>query len=124
MIRPILACENPYAASKVFAAAGWKIDFSQPIESGDPLVGVSLENNAVLLGITQGYVPKHDMPYIGCGVILYLTVPTNQIQTIHQAHQQLNPSEIQVQSWGDSAFEVEICGYKFMIAAEQKKASP
>ena len=53
MIRPILACENPYKAAEEFVAAGWKMDFSQPPESGDPLVGVSLYDNVVLLGVTE-----------------------------------------------------------------------
>ena len=54
MIRPILACEGPYAAAEKFVSAGWKLDFSQPPESGDPLVGVSLFGNSVLLGVTGG----------------------------------------------------------------------
>ena len=56
MIRPILACKDPYKAAEEFAAAGWNIDFSQPPESGDPLVGLSLCGNSVLLGVTEGYV--------------------------------------------------------------------
>ena len=56
MIRPILACSDPYKTAEQFAAAGWNIDFSQPPESGDPLVGVSLFGNSVLLGVTDGYV--------------------------------------------------------------------
>lgn len=58
MIRPILACVDPYKAAEDFATAGWNIDFSQPPESGDPLVGVSLFGNSVLLGVTEGYVEE------------------------------------------------------------------
>ncbi len=47
MIRPILACADPYKAAESFAAARWNIDFSQSPESGDPLVGVSLCGNSV-----------------------------------------------------------------------------
>ena len=54
MIRPILACENPYALAEEFERAGWCVDFSQSPESGDPLVGVSLMGNALLLGVTAG----------------------------------------------------------------------
>lgn len=46
MIRPILACENPYKTAEEFIATGWKIDFSQPPEIGDPLVGISLYDNS------------------------------------------------------------------------------
>lgn len=65
MIRPILACKNPYRTAEEFAAAGWKIDFSQPPESGDPLVGVSLFDNKFLLGVTDGYVQDNEKEYIG-----------------------------------------------------------
>ena len=65
MIRPILACKNPYRTAEEFVAAGWKIDFSQPPESGDPLVGVSLFDNKFLLGVIDGYVQDNEKEYIG-----------------------------------------------------------
>ena len=116
MIKPILACDNPYSAGEVFKGAGWNIDFSQPIESGDPLVGVSLCGNEVLLGITEGYVDEADKSHIGCGVVLYLTVPVECIEEIYEKHKDLGPSNLKKQPWGDYAFEVCICGYQFMIA--------
>lgn len=119
MIRPILACVEPYKAAEEFAAAGWNIDFSQPPESGDPLVGVSLCGNSVLLGITEGYVTDEQLPYIGCGVEIYMTVPAEQIEQIYDNHLTLNPSKLTVQPWGDMAFGVKISGYQFMIAAVQ-----
>lgn len=121
MIRPILACVDPYKAAEEFSAAGWKIDFSQPLESGDPLVGVSLCGNSVLLGITEGYVTADKLPYIGCGVEIYMTVPSGQIRRIHEKHRMLNPTELTVQPWGDLAFEVHIGGYQFMISATQSE---
>ena len=117
MIRPILACTDPYKAAEEFAAAGWNVDFSQPRESGDPRVGVSLCGNSVLLGVTDGYVFEHQLPYIGCGVELYMTVPAGQIQLIYENHLALKPTKLSVQPWGDQAFEVKIGGYQFMIAA-------
>lgn len=117
MIRPILACTDPYKAAEEFAAAGWNIDFSQPPESGDPLVGVSLCGNSLLLGVTDGYVPHDHIPYIGCGIEIYMTVPVEQIQRIYENHLPLNPTELTIQPWGDKAFEVKIGGYQFMIAA-------
>ena len=119
MIRPILACQDPYKAAEKFASAGWNIDFSQPPESGDPLVGVSLCENSVLLGITDGYVEDELIRYIGCGVEIYLTVPAEQIESIYQKHMMLYPTELTTQPWGDLAFEVKIGGYQFMIAAVQ-----
>lgn len=118
MIRPILACDDPYKTAKEFSAAGWNIDFSQPPESGDPLVGVSLLDNSVLLGVTEGYVTADELPHIGCGVELYLTVPADQIRSIYENHKKLDPTQLTPQPWGDLAFEVEIGGFKFMIASQ------
>lgn len=120
MIRPILACEDPYKAAEEFASAGWNIDFSQPPESGDPLVGVSLCGNSVLLGVTDGYVADNHIQHIGCGVEIYMTVQAERIKSIYQNHLMLHPTELTFQPWGDLAFEVEIGGYRFMIAAKQE----
>lgn len=120
MIKPILACENPYETAQLFAGAGWNIDFSQPPESGDPLVGVSLLDNFVLLGVTDGYVSKELLPYRGCGVEIYLTVPMGNIQEIYDNHSKLHPTALAVQPWGDLAFEVTIDGYRFFIAAQNE----
>lgn len=122
MIRPILACINPYETAEEFAATGWNVDFSQPPESGDPLVGVSLCGNSVLLGITDGYVADNQLRHIGCGVEIYMTVPAEQIQRIYENHLTLKPTPLTVQSWGDMAFEVRIGGYRFMIAAVKGNA--
>lgn len=108
MIRPILACKDPYKAAEEFASVGWNIDFTQPLESGDPLVGVSLCGNSVLLGITEGYVTDDLLPHIGCGVEIHITVPVEQIQQIYEDHLPLKPTELSVQPWGDLAFEVKI----------------
>ncbi|MCH5199112.1 MAG: hypothetical protein J1E34_09445 [Oscillospiraceae bacterium] len=120
MIRPILACIDPYKTADEFAALGWKIDFSQPPDSGDPLVGVSLFGNSILLGITDGYVLDGQIQYIGCGVEIYITVPAEEIQQIYDNHLLQSPTKLTLQPWGDTAFEVKIGGYKFMIAAEKR----
>ena len=119
MIRPILACIDPYKVAEEFASAGWDVDFSQLPDSGDPLVGVSLCGNSVLLGITDGYVTDDQIQHIGCGVEIYMTVPAEQIEIIYRNHLILHPTELIVQSWGDLAFEVKIGSYQFMIAAVQ-----
>lgn len=117
MIKPILACNNPFKTSDIYSSVGWKVDFSQSVESGDPLVGVSLFENQVLLGITEGYVKDDEIKYIGCGVEIYITVPKKYIYEIYNNHKILNPTNLEVQPWGDLAFEVMIDGYKFMIAS-------
>lgn len=117
MIRPILACENPYKTAEVFVAAGWKIDFSQPPKSGDPLVGISLYDNSVLLGVTEGYVANDVKQYVGCGVVFYLTVPNDGFNTVYENHKRFVLSAVEVQTWGDTVFEVEIGGFKFMITS-------
>lgn len=116
MIRPILACRDPYAAGQAFQSAGWTLDFSQPPESGDPLVGVSLYGNALLLGVTEGYVAKEELPFLGCGVVLYLTVPDDVLEAVHANHRAFCPTEIEAQPWGDRAFEVTAAGWRLMIA--------
>lgn len=117
MIRPILACKSPYETAKRFESAGWNIDFSEPPESGDPLVGVSLFGNSLLLGVADGYVAQEHMGFIGCGVTIYMTVPREEIERIHRGHMHLNPTDVKEMPWRDSAFEVTIGGFAFMIAA-------
>lgn len=121
MIKPILAYSDPYKAAQTFVAAGWSVDFSQPPESGDLLVGVSLCGNSVLLGVTDGYVLDEELPHLGCGVEIYMTVPARQIRQVHMNHQILNQTELFVQPWSDLAFEVRIGGYRFMIAATNEE---
>lgn len=116
MIRPILACQDPYETGRTFRSAGWTLDFTQPPESGDPLVGVSLYGNALLLGVTEGYVAKEELPFLGCGVELYLTVPEDALEAVHASHRALCPTEIEAQPWGDRAFEVTVAGWRLMIA--------
>ena len=118
MMKPILACRNPYQTAETFRSAGWNIDFSQPFESGDPLVGISLFDNQFLLGITEGYVSPQDIAHIGCGVVFYIMVPKSEIENIYQNHKPFVTSHLQTQSWGDLAFEAQIEGFKLMIASD------
>ena len=118
MIKPILACQDPYRTAEAFVKAGWNMDFSNPPESGDPLVGVSLWDNCLLLGITEGYVEAEKVDRIGCGIELYLTVPAEKIHEIYNRHGVMNPTALTIQPWGDLAFEVCIENFRFMIAAQ------
>ena len=116
MIKPILACKNPYYAAEKFHSAGWNIDFTQPVESGDPMVGISLFDHQFLLGITEGYVSSEAVSHIGCGVVFYVTVPKTEIENVYQKHKAFVTSKLQMQSWGDLAFEAQIDSFKFMFA--------
>ena len=117
-IKPIIACRNPYKTAEKFSKAGWNLDFSNPPESGDPLVGISLFDNSILLGVMEGYVSAEEEPHVGCGVEIYLTVPRNEIQKVHSQHQNMVPTALTLQPWGDVAFEISVDGYRFMIASE------
>ena len=121
MIRPILACKNPYKTAEQFRSIGWNIDFTQPAESGDPLVGISLYDNQVLLGITEGYVDFANLQYRGCGIVVYLSVPFASIHEIYKKHLPFVISPLSKQTWGDFAFEIEIDGFRFMIASSEKQ---
>lgn len=118
MIRPILACENPYKIANEFVSAGWTLDFSQPPESGDPLVGISLFDNVFLLGVIDGYVQDNEKEYIGCGVVFYLTVPKDEFNKVYESHERFSPTAIEKQAWGDATFEVEIGGFRFMLTSK------
>ena len=85
--------------------------------------GVSLCGNSVLLGITEGYVPDNQLSHIGCGVEIYMTVPDGQLKQVYENHLVLKPTALMVQPWGDTAFEVKISGYQFMIAAVNSSLS-
>lgn len=120
MIRPILAMQDPYNAAKEFEKAGWKLDFSNPRESGDPLVGLSLYGNSILLGtMEEKYVKKDAIPFLGTGIEFYVSIPKDRLAEIYKGHLCFHPTALGKQLWGDVAFEVNILGYKFMIAAEQ-----
>ena len=115
MIRPLLATHDPYKTAKLYELAGWKVDFIQPIESDDPLVGVSLYDNSVLLGLIEGYVSKEAFSHIGKGILFCITVPIADIKQIYEKHRAFSPTPITVQPWGDTAFEVKIGDFKYMI---------
>lgn len=117
MLRPIIACQNPYQTAALYESAGWIIEFSNPPQSGDPLVGVSLYENKVLLGVTEGYVREQDFGSIGCGIVFYVDVPKTAINAVHKAHSVFNPTDIALTPWGDSAFDVVIGGIRYMVAS-------
>ncbi len=118
MLSPIIACVDPYETAELYKAAGWRIDFSSPPESGDSLVEVSLYDNSVLLGVTEGYVDGKDIPSIGNGVVYYITVPMPVLKQVHEDHRAFFPTDICKKPWGDTVFEVAIAGHRYMIAGQ------
>jgi len=118
MLMPIIACIDPYKAAREYESAGWSIDFSQPPESGDPLVGVSLFGSRVLLGVTEGYVRDDELLHIACGVEFYVTIPLAKLEDVHKKHKAFSPSPIRNMLWGVPSFEVSIANHPYMIAGE------
>lgn len=116
MLSAILACTNPYETAEKFKRAGWTIESSNPPDSGDPLVDIELFGSRLMLGITAGYVEYDELPYVGCGIEFYISVPKGELKRLHDRCAEFNPSAIEKQIWGDTVFTVEIDGFKLMIA--------
>ena len=51
-------------------------------------------------------------------MVLYLTVPSDAFSTVYENHKSFVSSAVEVQVWGDTAFEVQLGGFKFMIASQ------
>ena len=118
MIRPIIATKNPYDAAEDFRKCGWKIDFQTPKDGNDPLSGVSLYGNTVLLGtMDEKYVNAEAASYIGTGVEIHIVIPAESIHEAFNNHLHLNPSKLELQSWGETGFLFNIQGYHFMVIA-------
>ncbi len=49
--------------------------------------------------------------------MFYLTVPNDGFNTVYENHKRFVLSAVEVQTWGDTVFEVEIGGFKFMITS-------
>ena len=116
MIRPILATKNPYDAAAEFQQCGWNIDFQTSPDGDDPLSGVSLYGNEILLGVmNEKYVSRAAALYIGTGVEIHIIIPADKIQDVYENHACANPTKPEKQPWGETGFKFEMQGYKFMI---------
>jgi len=119
MIRPIIATRNPYNAAEEFKKCGWSIDFQTPKDGDDPLTGVSLCGNEVLLGtMEEKYISIEATPYVGTGVEIHIVIPADKIQEVYSNHLCINPSTLEIQAWGEIGFSFHLQGYRFMIIAE------
>jgi len=116
MIRPILATKDPYKAAAQFQKCGWRIDFQTPPDGNDPLAGVFLHGNQLLLGVMdEKYVSKDAIPYIGVGVEIHIVIPAEKVQEVFDSHACVNPSGLEKQPWGEVGFKFKLQGYQFMI---------
>lgn len=119
MLTPILATDDPYGAAEVFVRAGWTLEFATPKDSGDPLTSVVLHGSSVLLGTSlPEFLPVEARPHRGAGVEFHLTVPASAIDGVHATHAAVaETTPLVEQLWGERAFHVTLCGYRFLIAA-------
>ena len=117
MIRPIIATKNPYDAAKEFEKCGWSIDFQTTANGNDPIAGVSLYGNELLLGTMDEKYVKQDVQYVGAGVELHILIPEIYMQEVYKNHIYMKPTELKQQPWGEFGFKFLTQGYKFMILA-------
>ena len=121
MLTPILATDDPYQAAEVFVKAGWSLVFQTPRDSGDPLACVALAGARLMLGTSlPQFLPAESRAHKGAGVEFHLTVPSEDIGAVHEAHRQHAESVtgLALQPWGEQAFHAVLLGYRFLIAAE------
>jgi hypothetical protein len=121
VLTPILATEEPYEAAAVFIKAGWALVFETPRDSGDPLACVALAGARLMLGTSlPQFLPVDSRAHKGAGVEFHVTVPSEEISAVYEAHRQYAESvtDLALQPWGEQAFHAVVLGYRFLIAAE------
>lgn len=122
MLTPILATDDPYQAAADFVRAGWSLIFQTPRDSGDPLACVGLAGAQLMLGTSlPQFLPAQSRAHKGAGVEFHLTVPSEDIEAVHEAHRRHAESvtDLAPQPWGERAFHAVLLGYRFLIAAER-----
>jgi hypothetical protein len=121
MLSVILACDDPYRTADLFVTQlGWRLVFATPADSDDRLACVELGDAQVMLGTAEEeFLPGPARPYRGTGVEIYIRLPESiQIEEVHQRHAaaRIVTSPLARREWGESAFQFEADGYRFMIA--------
>jgi hypothetical protein len=122
MLTPILATDDPYEAAAAFINAGWSLVFQTPRDSGDPLACVALADSQLMLGTSlPEFLPVDSRAHRGAGVEFHVTVPSQHIGAVYEAHRchAGSVTELAVQPWGEYAFHTVMLGYRFLIAAER-----
>jgi hypothetical protein len=66
------------------------------------------------------FLPTESRAHKGAGVEFHLTVPSEDIGAVYEAHRQHAESVtgLALQPWGEQAFHAVMLGYRFLIAAE------
>jgi hypothetical protein len=103
MLTPILATDDPYEAGAAFVEAGWSLIFQTPPDSGDPLACVGLAGAQVMLGSSlPEFLPADSRAHKGAGVEFHLTVPSENIGAVYEAHRRHAESvtSLATQPWG------------------------
>jgi hypothetical protein len=121
MLTPILATDDPYQAAAAFVEAGWSLIFKTPRDSGDPLACVGLAGAQLMLGTSlPQFLSAEGRAHKGAGVEFHLTVPSQDIGAVYEAHRRHAESvtSLVTQPWGELAFHTVLLGYRFLIAAE------
>jgi hypothetical protein len=122
VLTPILATDDPYQAAADFVTAGWSLIFQTPRDSGDPLACVGLAGAQLMLGTSlPQFLPAQSRAHKGAGVEFHLTVPSGDIEAVHEAHRRHAESvtDLAPQPWGERAFHAVLLGYRFLIAADR-----
>lgn len=112
MLTPILATDDPYQAAADFVKAGWSLIFQTPRDSGDPLACVGLAGAQLMLGTSlPQFLPAQSRAHKGAGVEFHLTVPSEDIEAVHEAHRagRPNPSPTLPRSHGASGRSTRSC---------------
>ena len=113
VLTPILATDDPYQAAADFVKAGWSLIFQTPRDSGDPLACVGLAGAQPMLGTSlPQFVPAQSRAHKGAGVEFHLTVPSEDIEAVHEAHRWHAESvtNLAPQPCGERAFHAMLLG--------------
>jgi catechol 2,3-dioxygenase-like lactoylglutathione lyase family enzyme len=124
MLSVFLACDDPYqTADFMVGTLGWRLNFATPRDSDDKLASVSLGDAAVMLGTAEErFLARQSREHRGAGVTIYISLPASEeIGAVHARHEAggVVTGALSDRRWGESAFDAEIAGYRFLIGQER-----
>jgi catechol 2,3-dioxygenase-like lactoylglutathione lyase family enzyme len=119
----ILSCDDLYAAADFFTdRLGWRLVFSTPPESDDPIAAVALGDATVLLGpALEAFLSPRSRDHRGAGVQIFVTLPASEdIEVLHRRHEAAGvvTKPLSHRPWGRRAFNAELFGYRFLFAED------
>ena len=123
MLSVILACDDPYRAATFFVERlGWELVFATPADSDDRLACVELGGAQVMLGVaSEEFLAPAAREYRGAGVEVYVRLPGSvRIGDVYDRHAESGAvtGPLEKRPWGETAFQFEAEGYRFMVAQE------